>query len=64
MKWKRDVNAQSDGTVHVWPESEEREHVLHGTGCECSPQVKQYAAAILVVHHSYRITAQRRKKPS
>ena len=62
MQWCSDTGPQKDGTVHVWPKSEEREHVLHGTGCECIPKIRRYKTGrILVTHHSFAEIVKRRK---
>lgn len=56
MKWRTDVSVQNDHTIHVWPDEETREHVLHGTDCECIPKIELVPekGVRIVTHHSYR----------
>lgn len=53
MKWKADSEIRPDRTVHVWPAPEEKEHVLHGTDCECVPKLIYYEHATQVVHNAF-----------
>lgn len=50
MKWRSDKKVRPDKTVHVWPQEEAREHVLHGTSCECIVRLKKQNGVTIVTH--------------
>lgn len=51
MGWRHHTDPGPDGVVHVWPESDVREHVLVNGPCWCEAGVEFYPSGnVLVVH--------------
>jgi hypothetical protein len=50
-KWLVDEEVQPDGTVHVYPEDEEKDHMLGGLNCWCEPKVEMLESGFLVIHN-------------
>lgn len=55
--WHSDIELQSDGSVHVWPDSDLIDHDLDGDNCVCGPTtdpVKRDDGSVgwVIVHHA------------
>jgi len=52
-RWRCSGEVQEDGTVHVWPNVDIKEHVLIGRLCWCDPEIIKVgdgSCAVVVSH--------------